>query len=115
NQADDKHGLPTVERDQEVTCHACEHQTDRKDDLVEQKETSALLGTDKLIDVGACHRPLTTRTDALKKAEGHHGRAAPGEQASDVHRGEQHDRDEERLQATDLLGERSEDNCSEKL
>ncbi len=84
-----------------------------KDHLVEQEEAAALLSADELVDVGARDRHLAAGTDALEKAEGDHRGGAPGEQAGDVHRGEQHDGDEQRPQPADLLGERSEQNCAE--
>ncbi len=115
NQADDEHRLPAVNRYQKIADHAGECQPDQEQHLVEKEEAAALLRTDELADVGTCHRHLTARTDALDEAEHHHRRAAPGEQAGDIHRHEQHDGDEEDLQTPVLFGQRPEDHGAEQL
>ena len=115
DEADDEQCFPAVERDQEVSRDACEQQPDREDDLVEQEEPAAFLGADELVDVGGGNGHLAAGADALQEAEQHHRCAAPGEQAGDVHRDEQHDRDEQDGQSADLLGEPAEEDRAEEL
>ena len=115
DEADDEQRAPAVERDEEVAGEAGEQQADREDELVEQEEPAALLGADELVDVGAGHGDLAAGADALEEAEDQHGGAAPGEQAGDVHRDEQHDGDQQGGQAADLLGEPAEEDRADQL
>ena len=115
DQTDNEHRLPAVDRHQEEAHHAGEHQADRENHLIQEEEAAALLRADELIDVGARHRHLAAGADPLQEAEGHHRRAAPGKQTRDIHRHEQHDGDEQGLQAADTLGQRSEQKARQKV
>src|SRR3954447_8169170 len=115
DEADDEQRLPAVDRDEEVAREAREQQPDGEDDLVEQEEPAAFGGADELVDVGRGDGDLAAGADALQEAEHQHGGAAPGEQAGDVHRDEQHDGDEQGGQAADLLGDPAEQDGADQL
>ncbi len=115
NAANQKHDLPAERRHNQRTNLAGHHQTNWKDHLVEQEESTASVGPRQLVDVNRGNRHLAADADALDEAEEQQHGEVPRERARDAHDGHQGRCARSAPHAPVSLGKRPEDERTGQL